>query len=56
LPNPLETFGQNVQQEPANKLKLSLSVVGVPSGRQPDQLSREEMESILLESHMAPGA
>ena len=38
------------------KEKVSLSVVEVPSDRQPDQLSREEMEPLLCEASIAPGA
>ena len=36
--------------------KLSLSMVEVPSGRQPDQLSTEEIERILSRGSRAPGA
>jgi DNA primase len=38
------------------KGKVSLSVVDVPSGWQPDQLSSEELESLLFEVSIAPGA
>ena len=38
------------------KGKVSLSVVEVSSGRQPDQLSSEEMESLLFEARIAPRA
>jgi DNA primase len=36
--------------------KLSLSMVEVPSGQQPDQLSTEEIERILSRTSGAPGA
>jgi DNA primase len=50
--------GRRASQQLAARLKgkVSLSVVEVPSGRQPDQLSREEMESLLFEASIAPGA
>jgi DNA primase len=49
--------GRRASQQLATRLKgkVSLSVVEVPSGRQPDQLSREEMESLLCEASIAPG-
>ena len=50
--------GRRASQQLAERLKgkVLLSVVEVPSGRQPDQLSREEMESLLFEASIAPGA
>jgi DNA primase len=47
--------GRRASQQLAARLegKVSLSVVEVPSGRQPDQLSSEEMESILFETSIA---
>jgi len=50
--------GRRGSQQLAARLKgkVSLSVVEVPSGRQPDQLSSEEMESLLFEARIAPGA
>jgi hypothetical protein len=36
--------------------KVSLSVVEARSGRQPDQLLSEEMESLLFQARIAPGA
>jgi DNA primase len=49
--------GRRASQQLATRLKgkASLSVVEVPSGRQPDQLSREEMESLLFEASIALG-
>jgi len=53
-----DAAGRRASQQLAERLKgkVSLSVVEVPSGRQPDQLSREEMESLLFEASIAPGA
>jgi len=50
--------GRRASQQLAARLqgKVSLSVVEAPSGRQPDQLSSEEMESLLLQASIAPGA
>jgi len=50
--------GRRASQHLAARLRgnVSLSVVEVPSGRQPDQLSSEEMESLLFEASVAPGA
>jgi DNA primase len=50
--------GRRASQQLAARLqgKASLSVVETPSGRQPDQLSSEEMESLLLQASIAPGA
>ena len=50
--------GRRASQQLAARLKgkVSLSVVEVPSGRQPDQLSREEMEPLLFEAGIASGA
>ena len=50
--------GRRASQQLATRLKgkVSLSVVEVPNGRQPDQLSREEMESLLFKTRIAPGA
>src|SRR5215472_95267 len=50
--------GRRASQQLAARLKgkVSLSVVEVPSGRQPDQLSREELEPLLFEASIAPGA
>jgi DNA primase len=47
--------GRRASQQLAARLngKVWLSVVEVPSGRQPDQLSSEEMESILFETNIA---
>jgi DNA primase len=52
-----DATGQRASQQLAVGLreKVSLSVVEVTSGRQPDQLSRAQMESILFESSIAPG-
>jgi DNA primase len=50
--------GRRASQQLATRLKgkVSLCVVKVPNGRQPDQLSREEMESLLFKTRIAPGA
>ena len=50
--------GRRASQQLAARLKgkVSLSVVEVSSGRQPDQLSSEEMESLLFEARIAPRA
>jgi DNA primase len=50
--------GQRATQQLAARLwgKVSLSMVGVPSGRQPDQLSSEEIARILCGVSGAPGA
>ena len=49
--------GRRASQQLAARLreKVSLSVVALPSGWQPDQLSREQMASILCESSIAAG-
>lgn len=50
--------GRRASQQLATRLKgkVSLSVVEAPSGRQPDQLSSEEMQSLLSQASIAPGA
>ena len=50
--------GQRASQQLAARLrgKVSLSMAGVPSGRQPDQLSSEEIGRILCGASSAPGA
>ena len=50
--------GRRASQQLAARLagKVSLSMVEVPSGRQPDQLSSEEIERILHRASGAPGA
>ena len=50
--------GRRASQQLAARLKgkVSLSVVEVPSGRQPDQLSSEEIGRILGRASGAPGA
>ena len=50
--------GRRASQQLAARLKgkVSSSVVELPSGRQPDQLSSEEMESLLFQVSVAPGA
>jgi DNA primase len=50
--------GRRASQQLAARLwgKVSLSMVGVPSGRQPDQLSSEEIGQILRGASGAPGA
>jgi DNA primase len=50
--------GRRASQQLAARLrgKVSLSVVEVPSGRQPDQLSSEEIGRILSRASDAPGA
>lgn len=50
--------GRRASQQLAAQLrrKVSLSLVQVPSGRQPDQLSKEEIERILCGASGAPGA
>ena len=50
--------GRRASQQLAGRLKgkVSLSVVEAPSGRQPDQLSSEELESLLFQASIAPGA
>jgi DNA primase len=49
--------GRRASQQLAARLKgkVSLSVVEAP-GRQPDQLSSEEMNSLLFQASIAPGA
>jgi len=49
--------GRRASQHLAARLwgKVSLSIVRVPSGRQPDQLSTEEIEWILCGASGAPG-
>lgn len=53
-----DAVGRRASQQLLARLreKVSLSVVEIPSGRQPDQLSREQMASILFESSIAAGA
>jgi Toprim-like/DNA primase catalytic core, N-terminal domain len=50
--------GQRASQQLAARLrgKVSLSIAGIPSGRQPDQLSSEEIGRILCGASGAPGA
>jgi DNA primase len=50
--------GRRASQQLAAQLwgKVSLSVVGTPSGWQPDQMSSEEIGQILGEASRAPGA
>jgi DNA primase len=50
--------GRRASQQLAARLwrKVSLSMAGVPSGRQPDQLSSEEIGRILHAASSAPGA
>jgi DNA primase len=50
--------GRRASQRLAARLKgkVSLSVVEVPSGRQPDKLSSEEIGQILSRASDAPGA
>jgi DNA primase catalytic core len=50
--------GRRASQQVAARLrgKVSLSMVGLPSGRQPDQLSNEEIERILSRAGSALGA
>ena len=50
--------GRRASQQLAARLrgKVLLSVVEVPSGRQPDQLSSEEIGRILSRASDAPGA
>ena len=50
--------GRRASQQLATRLrgKVSLSMAGVPSGRQPDQLSSEEIEQILRGASRTPGA
>lgn len=50
--------GRRASQQLAARLwgRVSLSMVGVPSGRQPDQLSSEEIARILCGANGAPGA
>ena len=50
--------GRRASQQLAARLKgkVSLSVVEVPSGRQPDQLSNEEIGQILSRASDAPRA
>ncbi len=50
--------GRRASQQLAARLggKVSLSMVGLPSGRQPDQLSNEEIERILCRAGGALGA
>jgi DNA primase len=50
--------GRRASQQLAARLqgKVSLSVVETPSGRQPDQMSSEEMGSLLLQASIAPRA
>lgn len=50
--------GRRANQQLAARLwgKVSLSMAGVPSGRQPDQLSSEDIQRILFSASGAPGA
>jgi DNA primase len=50
--------GQRASQHLAKRLRgrVSLSIVKVPSGRQPDQLSSEEIGRIVSRANDAPGA
>ena len=50
--------GQRASQQLAKRLqaRVSLSIVKVPSGRQPDQLSSEEIGRIVSRANDAPGA
>jgi DNA primase len=50
--------GRRASQQLAARLgrRVSLSIAGVPSGRQPDQLSSEEIGRILCGASGAPGA
>ena len=50
--------GRRASQQLAARLwgKVSLSIVELPSGRQPDQLSSEEIQRILYRANDAPGA
>ena len=50
--------GQRASQHLAKRLRgrVSLSIVKVPSGRQPDQLSSEEIRRIVSRASDAPGA
>ena len=50
--------GRRASQQLAARLrgKVLLSMAEVPSGRQPDQLSSAEMELLLFEASVAPGA
>jgi len=50
--------GQRASQKLATRRwkNLSLSMVEVPSGRQPDQLSSEDIEGVLRGATGAPGA
>jgi DNA primase len=50
--------GRRASQQLATRLrgKVSLSMAGMPSGRQPDQLSSEEIERILRGASGTPGA
>lgn len=50
--------GRRASQQLAARLrgKVSLSVAGVPSGRQPDHLSNEEIDRIVRGASGAPGA
>lgn len=53
-----DEVGQRAGQQLAARLRgqVPLSMVGVPSGRQPDQLSSEEISQILGGAIRAPGA
>lgn len=50
--------GRRASQQLAVRLRgrVSLSMAGVPRGRQPDQLSSEEIQRILYSASGAPGA
>ena len=50
--------GQRASQQLAKRLRgrVSLSMVKVPSGRQPDQLSSEEIRRVVSRANDAPGA
>ena len=53
-----DEVGKRAGQQLAERLRgqVSLSMAGVPSGRQPDQLSSTEIRYILGASNRAPGA
>jgi len=53
-----DEVGQRASQQLAKRLRgrVSLSMVKVPSGRQPDQLSSEEIRRIVSRASDAPGA
>ena len=50
--------GKRASQQLATRLRgrVSLSIVKVPSGRQPDQLSSEEIRRVVSRANDAPGA